>query len=52
MVVLANGEHVTLPPGARLPDLLAVLGLGARRGLLDLSVRIPSPMDATLLELQ
>ena len=30
MEVLANGEPVSLPAGARLPDLLAVLGLGEK----------------------
>jgi sulfur carrier protein len=28
--VLANGRPVSLPVGARLPDLLAILGLGER----------------------
>jgi sulfur carrier protein len=28
--VLANGEQVSLPVGARLPDLLAKLGLGEK----------------------
>ncbi len=30
MVVIANGSPVALPDGARLPDLLAALGLGAK----------------------
>jgi sulfur carrier protein len=30
VVVLANGSPVTLPEGARLSDLLAVMGLGAK----------------------
>jgi sulfur carrier protein len=28
--VIANGDPVWLPDGARLPDLLAALGLGAK----------------------
>jgi sulfur carrier protein len=28
--VIANGEPVSLPDGARLPDLLVALGLGAK----------------------
>jgi sulfur carrier protein len=28
--VLANGEQVSLPAGARLPDLLTILGLGEK----------------------
>ena len=30
MQVTANGDPVTLPDGARLPDLFAALGLGAK----------------------
>lgn len=30
MQVIANGDPVTLPEGARLPDLFAVLGVGAK----------------------
>lgn len=30
MIVVANGEPVDLPAGARLVDLLGVLGLGAK----------------------
>jgi sulfur carrier protein len=28
--VIANGDRVSLPEGARLPDLLAILGLGVK----------------------